>query len=79
MAKSSAKQPENYESALRELETLLASLEGGQLSLEQSIEAYRRGALLLGYCQSQLADAEQRIKVLESNTLRDFQGNDSPD
>jgi exodeoxyribonuclease VII small subunit len=79
MAKSSAKQPENYESALHELETLLASLEGGQLSLEQSIEAYRRGALLLGYCQAQLADAEQRIKVLEGNTLQDFQGNDASD
>ncbi len=79
MAKSSAKQPENYESALRELETLLASLEGGQLSLEHSIEAYRRGALLLGYCQAQLADAEQRIKVLEGNTLQDFQGNDAAD
>jgi exodeoxyribonuclease VII small subunit len=79
MAKSSAKQPENYESSLQELESLLASLEGGQLSLEQSIEAYRRGALLLGYCQAQLADAEQRIKVLEGNTLQDFQGNDASD
>ena len=79
MAKSSAKQPENYESSLQELESLLASLEAGQLSLEQSIEAYRRGALLLGYCQAQLADAEQRIKVLEGNTLQDFQGNDASD
>ena len=79
MAKSSAKQPENYESSLQELESLLASLEGGQLSLEQSIEAYRRGALLLGYCQAQLADAEQRIKVLEGNTLQDFQSNDASD
>lgn len=76
MAKPSKNSPESFESALRELEALLASLEGGQLPLEQSIETYRRGAFLLGYCQSQLADAEQRIKVLEGESLQDFQGNE---
>ncbi|MBU6505794.1 MAG: exodeoxyribonuclease VII small subunit [Betaproteobacteria bacterium] len=76
MVKPSVKSPESYESALRELEGLLASLESGQLPLEQSIEAYRRGAFLLGYCQSQLADAEQRIKVLEGEMLQEFQGNE---
>ena len=62
---------------MQELETLLASLENGQLPLEQSIEAYRRGTQLLEYCQSQLADAEQRIKVLENGSLRNFQDNES--
>ncbi len=63
---------------MQELETLLASLENGQLPLEQSIEAYRRGTQLLEYCQSQLADAEQRIKVLENGALRNFQDNEPP-
>ncbi len=65
--------PENYESALKELEILLARLEDGQLSLEESIETYRRGLFLLGFCQTQLADAEQRIQVLEGDSLKNFQ------
>ncbi len=77
MVKPPQKPAESYELALQELETLLASLENGQLPLEQSIEAYRRGTQLLEYCQSQLADAEQRIKVLENGSLRNFQDNES--
>lgn len=68
--------PENYEAALKELEGLLADLEGGQLTLEKSIQTYARGMELLKFCQSQLADAEQRIRVLEGDQLRDFAGND---
>ena len=78
MVKPAQKPAESYELALQELETLLASLENGQLPLEQSIEAYRRGTQLLEYCQSQLADAEQRIKVLENGALRNFQDNEPP-
>lgn len=68
--------PQNYEAALKELEGLLAELEGGQLPLEKSIETYARGMALLKYCQSQLMDAEQRIRVLEGDQLQDFTGND---
>ncbi len=68
--------PENYESALKELETLLARLEDGQLSLEESIETYRRGLFLLGFCQAQLADAEQRVQVLEGDSLKSIQSHD---
>lgn len=68
--------PENYESALKELEVLLARLEDGRLSLEESIETYRRGLFLLGFCQTQLADAEQRIQVLEGGSLKNFQNHE---
>jgi len=33
----------------------------------------------LHYCQAQLADAQQRIQVLEGEKLQDFSGNDQPD
>ena len=36
-----------FESALGELESIVARMEGGQLSLEQSLSAYKRGAELL--------------------------------
>lgn len=61
--------PKDYESALAELETIVADMEGGQLSLEASLAAYRRGAELLHYCRQQLADAEQQVQVLENGVL----------
>jgi len=62
--------PQDFESALAELETLVASMESGSLALEQSLAAYRRGAALTRICQQKLAQAEQQIKVLESGMLR---------
>lgn len=61
-----------YEAALAELEQIVQRMEGGQLPLEESIAAYRRGSELLKHCQQQLADAERKIQVLEDGALRDF-------
>lgn len=62
--------PDNYESALGELETLVARMEGGELSLEESLAAYRRGAALVAYCQQQLEKVEQQVRVLDGETLK---------
>ncbi|MBK8019415.1 MAG: exodeoxyribonuclease VII small subunit [Betaproteobacteria bacterium] len=67
----------SFESAMSELEGVVASMESGQLTLEASLAAYRRGAELLRFCRSVLEDAQQQIKVLEGDTLRDFPGADS--
>ena len=61
-----------FESALAELETIVQSMENGQLPLEESIAAYRRGSTLLKHCQHKLDDAEARIQILENGQLRDF-------
>ena len=68
--------PLSFEAAMAELEAIVASMEGGQLPLEQSLTAYKRGAELLQYCQSILQDAQQQVKILEENTLRNFSGAD---
>ena len=65
-----------FESALAELETIVTRMEDGQLSLEQSLSAYKRGAELLKLCQAQLADAQQQVKVLEAGVLKNFAGGD---
>jgi exodeoxyribonuclease VII small subunit len=77
----SAKSDNNqtFESALTELENIVARMEDGQLSLEQSLSAYKRGAELLKFCQTQLADAQQQVKVLEAGALKNFAGNDDDD
>jgi exodeoxyribonuclease VII small subunit len=74
MAKPRVTPPKDYESALAELETLVADMESGQLSLETSLAAYKRGAELLGYCREQLNAAEQQVKVLENGSLKRFEG-----
>jgi exodeoxyribonuclease VII small subunit len=71
--------PPTFESALAELESIVTRMEGGQLSLEQSLAAYKRGAELLKLCQGQLADAQQQVKVLEAGALKNFAGDDDND
>ena len=51
-------------------------MEDGQLSLEESLSAYKRGAELLKVCQAQLADAQQQVKMLEAGALRNFARDD---
>lgn len=50
--------------ALAELEAIVASLEGGQLELEDSLARYERGVALMRVLQSKLTDAQQRITML---------------
>ncbi len=64
-----------FETALAELEAIVTSMEGGQLELEASIAAYKRGMSLMQHCQAQLADAEAQIRVLENGQSRDLPPN----
>ena len=80
MAKSrAAVPPKNYESALTELEAIVADMDSGQMPLEASLAAYKRGAELLQYCRQQLADAEQQVKILENGSLQPFKTEDIDD
>ena len=60
----------NFEQAIDELDALVRKMESGELSLEDSIAAYRRGAELARFCQAKLADAELEIKRLEGELLK---------
>lgn len=59
-----------FEQALDELEALVRRMEAGELTLDESIAAYRRGAELARFCQTRLAQAEQDIKQLEGDLLK---------
>jgi exodeoxyribonuclease VII small subunit len=65
-----------FESALAELEGIVGAMEGGELTLEQSLASYQRGAELLKFCQATLAQAQQRVRILENGELKPL---DSPD
>jgi len=62
----------DFEGALKELEALVFEMESGDLSLEDSLAAYKRGMELSTFCQKKLEDAEQQIKVLENGVLKDY-------
>ena len=59
-------QPDSFETALAELEALVTQMESGQLPLEQSLLAYKRGTELLQYCQKSLAAVEQQVRILNA-------------
>lgn len=68
--------PLTFESALTELDRIVAGMEAGQMPLDQALAAYRRGAELLQFCQAALQDAQQQVRILEANTLQPFSGAD---
>jgi exodeoxyribonuclease VII small subunit len=77
MTKSPKVDPQpSFEEALAELEKIVARMESGKLTLEQSLEAHRRGIELAQLCQSVLARAQQEVKVLEENALKNFASDD---
>ena len=59
-----------FETALAELEAIVASMESDRLELEASIAAYKRGMELMKHCQAQLADAEEEIRIIENGETR---------
>ena len=53
-----------FEEALSELESLVETLEQGELSLEDSLKTFERGVELTRTCQQALKEAEQKILIL---------------
>lgn len=54
----------DFESALTELEQIVARLERGDLSLEESLRQFERGVALTRSCQRALRQAEQKVTAL---------------
>ncbi len=61
--------PKSYEAALKELESLVAELESGQMPLDQLLSAYQRGAVLLQFCRDRLTAVEQHVTLLDKGVL----------
>lgn len=60
----------SFEQALDELDALVRQMEAGDLPLDASIAAYRRGAALAQHCQGKLAVAEQQLSKLDGDALK---------
>lgn len=68
----SAEQPSSFEDAMAELEQLVARMEAGELPLEASVAAYKRGSELVKYCAAQLEKVDNQVKILEGEMLKPF-------
>ncbi|MCU0869245.1 MAG: exodeoxyribonuclease VII small subunit [Burkholderiales bacterium] len=75
-ADAAAAPPASFEAAIAELESLVTRLESGDVSLEAAIAGWRRGSTLLRWCEQALAQAEQQVRVLDGDALRDLDGDD---
>lgn len=54
----------DFEQALENLEELVSSMEDGELTLEESLQAFEKGVKLTRECQSALKNAEQKVQLL---------------
>ena len=55
---------QDFESAIAELETIVKTLEDGDLALERSLALFERGVQLSRFCHARLEEAERRIEIL---------------
>ena len=61
----------SFENAIKELEAIVEKLEGSEISLDDAVSAYERGAKLKNICQKRLDEA--RLKV---EKIKDFDKSD---
>lgn len=55
---------ESFESNLINLEKIVSELESGQLSLEESLEKYKKGIDLVKKCNTIIENAEKEVQRL---------------
>ncbi|WP_262689507.1 exodeoxyribonuclease VII small subunit [Kordiimonas aestuarii] len=54
----------SFEQAMAALEDVVAKLESGNASLEQSIDLYTKGTALKNHCEAKLKDAQAKIEKI---------------
>jgi len=63
----------DFEGSIDKLETIVASLESGKLTLDESIAKFEEGIKLYKNCRGQLSEAEKKIQLLtESLELEEY-------
>ncbi|MEW5799618.1 MAG: exodeoxyribonuclease VII small subunit [Bacteroidota bacterium] len=63
----------SFESSLKRLETIVASLEQGEVSLEDSLKMFEEGIQLSKECLHTLSRAELKVKQLTKDLNGKFQ------
>lgn len=61
---------QDFESAIKRLEEIVAQLESGDLQLDKSLELFEEGIKLSRFCHGKLDEAERKVEIL----LKDAEG-----
>jgi exodeoxyribonuclease VII small subunit len=54
----------DFESALKSLEEIVSQLEGGDLTLDRSLELFEQGVQISRFCNAKLEEAERKVESL---------------
>ena len=54
----------DFESNLKQLEEIVVKLEGGDLTLDQSLELFEEGVKISRFCNAKLEEAERKVETL---------------
>lgn len=57
----------DFESSITALEELVEKMEGGEFTLEESVQQFEKGVSLARACQAALREAEQKVQQLTKN------------
>lgn len=57
-----------FETAMKQLEEIVAELETGELPLEKAMKKFEEGIALSRYCSEKLDETERRITLLMEGT-----------
>ena len=68
ISKAKTSEKLDFEAAIEQLEKIVEKLESGELSLEESIEAFEQGIELSKLCRKKLEKAEDRVRKLLETT-----------
>lgn len=76
-----AKNSKTFEESVSRLEEIVRILEGGSVSLDESLKIYKEGIELVRYCNLKLDDVEKKVKLLSVTTSgevveKDFEENE---
>ncbi len=75
-----AEKQQTFEAAMKRLEEIVAALEGGKCTLDESLKLFEEGTKLTAFCSEKLKTAEQKILKLtadgDGSLLTDKQGED---
>ncbi len=64
--------PKTFEEAIKRLETLTQAMQNSEMPLEEALAAYQEGNELVKYCQTKLAEVEQKLQVLDADSLKEL-------
>jgi len=67
---------QSFEASLKRLESIVESLESGDVPLDQAMELYEEGVLLSKFCGEKLRATELRLKKLGKDAEGNFEVED---